>query len=198
MIDLYKNLPTLDLHGETKEISTVLINDFIEDNYKMKNKKVIIIHFHSRIRTDFPYSLFFAFFAKHTPVEKNGKIYDRLHIRAWKDFMPDMSRVMKDMVPKRVGIAPTSEKMWILVRETCRAELVHWGLCLLSPVIFFFWWNLIGVLLSLLVIFCNLPFILIQRYNRPAFVSLARRLEAREEKKRNANLNSLGEHGGRT
>ncbi len=44
MIDLYKNLPTLDLHGETKEISTVLINDFIEDNYKIKNKKVIIIH----------------------------------------------------------------------------------------------------------------------------------------------------------
>ena len=44
MIDLYKNLPTLDLHGENREISTVLINDFIEDNYKMKNKKVIIIH----------------------------------------------------------------------------------------------------------------------------------------------------------
>ena len=130
--------------------------------------------------------------------EKNGKIYDRLRIRKWKDAMPDMSRVMKDMVPKRVGIAPTSEKMNILVRETCRAELVHWGLCLLAPVIFFFWWNAIGVLLSLLVIFCNLPFIMIQRYNRPAFVSLAKRLEAREEKKRNANLDSFGEHGGRT
>ncbi len=44
MIDLYKNLPTLDLHGENREISTVLINDFIEDNYKMNNKKVLIIH----------------------------------------------------------------------------------------------------------------------------------------------------------
>ena len=44
MIELYKNLPTLDLHGENKEISTVLINEFIEDNYKMRNKKVIIIH----------------------------------------------------------------------------------------------------------------------------------------------------------
>ncbi len=44
MIDLYKNLNTLDLHGETSDISKVLINDFIEDNYKMNNKKVLIIH----------------------------------------------------------------------------------------------------------------------------------------------------------
>lgn len=44
MINLYKNLPTLDLHGETKDIAKVLINEFIEDNYKMKNTKVIIIH----------------------------------------------------------------------------------------------------------------------------------------------------------
>lgn len=44
MINLYKNLPTLDLHGETKDISKVLIKEFIEDNYKMKNKKVVIIH----------------------------------------------------------------------------------------------------------------------------------------------------------
>ena len=44
MINLYKNLPTLDLHGETRDIAKVLINEFIEDNYKMKNEKVIIIH----------------------------------------------------------------------------------------------------------------------------------------------------------
>ena len=44
MINLYKNIPTLDLHGETRDIAKVLINEFIEDNYKMKNTKVIIIH----------------------------------------------------------------------------------------------------------------------------------------------------------
>ena len=44
MINIYKNLPTLDLHGETRDIAKVLINEFIEDNYKMKNTKVIIIH----------------------------------------------------------------------------------------------------------------------------------------------------------
>ena len=44
MINLYKNLPTLDLHGETRDIAKVLINELIEDNYKMKNTKLIIIH----------------------------------------------------------------------------------------------------------------------------------------------------------
>ena len=129
--------------------------------------------------------------------EKNGKIYDKLHIRAWKSHLPDMSRIMKDMVPKRVGVAPTSEHLWTLTRETCRAELTHIGLCIFSWGIYFFWWNWIGILLSAITVLCNIPFILIQRYNRPAFVSLAKRLEAREEKKRNANTHSVGEHGGR-
>ena len=44
MIKLYNNLNTLDLHGESSDIAKVLINEFIEDNYKLKNKRVIIIH----------------------------------------------------------------------------------------------------------------------------------------------------------
>lgn len=44
MINLYKNLNSLDLHGESVEISKVLINEFIEDNYRMKKEKVLIIH----------------------------------------------------------------------------------------------------------------------------------------------------------
>lgn len=38
------NLPKLDLHGETKDTARVLINDFIRDNIKMKNDKLVIIH----------------------------------------------------------------------------------------------------------------------------------------------------------
>ncbi|MBQ3298324.1 MAG: Smr/MutS family protein [Bacilli bacterium] len=44
MIQLYSNLPTLDLHGYDRDYARILINDFIYDNYKIKNKKVIIIH----------------------------------------------------------------------------------------------------------------------------------------------------------
>ncbi len=38
------NFPTLDLHGEICDIARVLINDFISDNIKEKNKVIVIIH----------------------------------------------------------------------------------------------------------------------------------------------------------
>ena len=44
MLNLYNNLPSIDLHGLDRDYSRILINDFIRDNYKMKNYKVIIIH----------------------------------------------------------------------------------------------------------------------------------------------------------
>ena len=38
------NLPSLDLHGYDRDSARVKINEFINDNIKMKNKNVIIIH----------------------------------------------------------------------------------------------------------------------------------------------------------
>ena len=127
--------------------------------------------------------------------EQNGRIYEKIKIQVWKDRVPDMSRILKDMVPKRVGVCPKAADVWVLVGETCRAEIVHWGLCIASPVICLFWLEAVwvGALLSAAVILGNLPFILIQRYNRPTLISLARRLEVREERKRNhARIDPVG------
>ena len=44
MLNFYNNLPTIDLHGETKDISKILVKDFIYDNYKLKNEYVVLIH----------------------------------------------------------------------------------------------------------------------------------------------------------
>lgn len=41
---LYSNLETLDLHGIDREYARILINDFIRDNYEIRNTKVVIIH----------------------------------------------------------------------------------------------------------------------------------------------------------
>ncbi len=126
--------------------------------------------------------------------ERNGKIYDVLGVRAWKDKVPDMSRVMKDMVPKRVGRCPKSKDVYILVKETCVAEAVHVALCLVAFPIYLFWRNQVGVLLTAIFIICNLPFIIIQRYNRPTLLGLAKRLEQREERRRHACTDPVGEH----
>lgn len=37
-------LPTLDLHGEIGDISRVKINDFINENKKLKNRFICVIH----------------------------------------------------------------------------------------------------------------------------------------------------------
>ena len=44
MISLYNNLPSIDLHGLDRDYARILINEFILDNYKMKNQKVVIVH----------------------------------------------------------------------------------------------------------------------------------------------------------
>ena len=36
--------PTLDLHGEISSMVEVLVNEFINDNYKMNNKTLVIVH----------------------------------------------------------------------------------------------------------------------------------------------------------
>ena len=39
--------PTINLHGETRDTVTFLVNDFINDNYKLKNEYIGIIHGYS-------------------------------------------------------------------------------------------------------------------------------------------------------
>ena len=41
---MFSNLPTLDLHGEYRDSARILINEFIDDSYKLGYEKVIIVH----------------------------------------------------------------------------------------------------------------------------------------------------------
>ena len=36
--------PRLDLHGEEKALVYALVMEFINDNYKMGNKEIVVIH----------------------------------------------------------------------------------------------------------------------------------------------------------
>ena len=40
----HKNMPELDLHGEIKDSARVLVKEFINDNYKMRNYEIAIVH----------------------------------------------------------------------------------------------------------------------------------------------------------
>lgn len=125
----------------------------------------------------FPYSPF--------PFEKNGKIYQTLRIHSWREKLPDMSKILPAMMPsKKLPKSATAEQLERMVRETCVAELVHNMLCVLGFGCVFLWKGTGGWVLALLYMAGNIPFSIIQRYNRPKLVRIMRRLKTREEKEK--------------
>lgn len=41
---LNSNLPSIDLHGETRIVARILVNNFIRDSLILKYKKIAVIH----------------------------------------------------------------------------------------------------------------------------------------------------------
>ncbi len=115
------------------------------------------------------------------PKEKDGKIYDNIGVRHWKDKVPDMSKVCHRMVPKSVSTQATSEGTTQLIRETCIAELIHEFLIGLGFVCYLKFRSKFSLFLSFLWAVGNLPYIIIQRYNRPRLIRLRERLLWREQ-----------------
>lgn len=118
-----------------------------------------------------------------TDWENGGRVYEKLGIKHWKDALPDMSRIMPDMVKKKLTGQNREQGMDVLIAETCVAECVHYWLIVLSLGIFLFWRGVWAVVFWLVYnILGNVPFILIQRYNRPRLVLLEQRRKRRAAK----------------
>lgn len=113
--------------------------------------------------------------------ERGGNIYHAIGISHWKDAVPDMSRYIRTMVQKRIGVFRDAAYLDVLIRETCVAELVHYMLMLLSPVYLIFMDGYPGLIAAIIYCLLNLPFVLIQRYNRPRLVELRERLLAAQQ-----------------
>jgi len=114
--------------------------------------------------------------------EAEGRIYEKIGIKRWKDKLPDMSRIMKDMVPKRVS-GRDVDSLRLLIRETCVAEKVHLWLMALGLGCLAICKGIGGRIIAALNIIGNLPFIIIQRYNRPRLKRALNKLEARGQTK---------------
>lgn len=109
--------------------------------------------------------------------EQHGKFYDRFHIRAWKDHMPDKSKWVKGAFKKSLQNQADEKSLTHLLQETCVAECVHWVLLLLSPVVLLFTRGAAATVITILYGLSNLPFVMIQRYNRPRLRSLLLRMQ---------------------
>lgn len=99
--------------------------------------------------------------------EDDGRWYRRrLHIHRWKDRLPDAGDLFRGGMSKRRMPGYDVAGLELFARETRRAELAHWWAMCCGPV--FLLWNppLAAGLLVAYGVVVNLPFIVIQRYNR--------------------------------
>ncbi len=109
--------------------------------------------------------------------EDGGRWYRRrLRIHRWKDRLPEAGDLFRGGMSKRQLPAYDVAGLATFARETRRAELAHWWALFCGPL--FVLWNppLAAALLVTYGVLVNLPFILIQRYNRFRIDALMDRL----------------------
>ena len=116
--------------------------------------------------------------------ERDGRVYEKLGIRRWKDKVPDMRRILpKVMLPKRLSWGVQPERVAQMIQETCIAEFVHLILFVLGFGCILIWDGLGGWVVSVVYnLLGNVPFILIQRYNRPRLQHLMSAIGAAAER----------------
>lgn len=99
-----------------------------------------------------------------------------LKVHRWKDKVPEAGGLFRGGISKRHLPGRDVASLQLFVRETRRAELAHWWAMSCGPI--FVLWNppLAAALLVGYGVVVNLPFILIQRYNRFRLQALIERL----------------------
>lgn len=111
--------------------------------------------------------------------ERDGEWYrDQLHIDRWKDRLPSL-RTAGRFSKKRLTEA-SRRYFNLFITETCRAESNH--LRAIASVMVMRLWTPVDLwaVCMLIGVLGNLPFIMIQRYNRPRLMRALERLERRE------------------
>ena len=109
--------------------------------------------------------------------EAEGRLYRRiLRIHRWKDLLPEAGATFAGGIAKRslpAGLRANRQHLQRFIAETRRAELTHWLPILLSAT--FFVWNPpeIAGWMPVYAAATNLPFIFVQRANRPRLQRLA-------------------------
>lgn len=108
--------------------------------------------------------------------ENGGHIYEHLFgVKRWKSFMPDISDFIKWRFNKKHLEQSGSEYLSVFIVESCKSEFTHW-MIIMSTLFFHLWNNMTTtVFFFIMALILNLPYIIIQRYNRPRLLRLLRR-----------------------
>lgn len=116
--------------------------------------------------------------------ERSGAVYEKLGIRRWQNKVLDMSRILPSLMPAKNLSGDYEDRLPVMIQETCVAEIVHITVSIVGLRCLWMWPGVGGVTVTAIhIVLLNLPFILIQRYNRPRLIRLQQKLLAKKEKK---------------
>lgn len=104
--------------------------------------------------------------------EREGKIYNTLKIKKWKDKYPNasilMNKIFKKIPKKKLDDTPV-KKLPLLIKESCIAEATHLTAIFLAFFRLIFKRKKYDLTTCVIYALLNIPPIIIQRYNRPRF-----------------------------
>jgi len=105
------------------------------------------------------------------------KLFKKLKVKKWQNKLPDMSKILPRWMPPKHLLGNYKERLQLMIQETCIAEFIH-KLCAVSGLYCLKIWPGAGgcVVVSIHVMLLNLPYILIQRFNRPRLMALKEKL----------------------
>ncbi len=112
--------------------------------------------------------------------EDEGRFWQRhFKVKKWKHQLPDSSSLFSASFNHRELASNDLHALQTFSTETNRAEFTHWLTLLICP--FFYFWNprwaaRVNVFYALI---SSLPFIIVQRYNRPKLQRLITRKKRR-------------------
>ena len=111
------------------------------------------------------------------------KVFELLKVKKWQAKVPDMSKLFSRIMPEKRITADTLRDLPRMLQETCVAEFTHVLLGVLGLFMLLIWPGVGGIVAALLYILLgNLPFVIIQRYNRPRL----QKLYAMQQRKKGA------------
>lgn len=114
--------------------------------------------------------------------ENSGAVWQQLfRVRSWKPYLPDGTKITKKGFDKTHLRHVDQAGLEQFSLETRRGELAHW--MMIPPAWLFFLWNppWAGWIMVVYAFMVNLPFIIVQRYNRPR---LERVIQKKEQLKK--------------
>jgi glycosyl-4,4'-diaponeurosporenoate acyltransferase len=108
--------------------------------------------------------------------EDDGDFYQRiLKVKKWKNSLPELGDFCKSIFHKKRIKTFDPTYLEVYVTESCRAELAHESI--IASSLLFPLWAAPSMFLTIfnIALFLNVPFIIIQRYNRPRILRMLAR-----------------------